>query len=46
VQIKYFFTKNLKNYSEESNFYKKIQTFFMKVKSPETLDFTGFAPFF
>ena len=46
MRKKYFFTKNPKNHARKAFFKQKNETFFKKVKSPQSLDFSGFAALF
>ncbi|MDD7078522.1 MAG: hypothetical protein PUI42_10530 [Lachnospiraceae bacterium] len=46
MRKKYFFTKNLKNHARKPFFKQKNETFFKKVESPQSLDFSGFAALF
>ena len=46
MRKKYFFTKNLKKHARKAFFKKKNETFFKKVKGPQSLDFSGFAALF
>nr|WP_294441448.1 hypothetical protein [uncultured Blautia sp.] len=46
MRKKYFFTKNLKNHAHKPFFKQKNETFFKKVKSLQSLDFSGFAALF